>query len=619
MAHLLDPLTAAEIDAAAAIARDAGLLTDAALVARITVHEPDKRAPSSSRRADVTIVPGPEATVIEAVVDLAARAVVSSVEHPDCRPALLFEESLLTIGALHADERFKAALARRGITDLSKVQIDPWPAGTFGIPHEQQRRITRCLCYYREEPNDNGYARPIEGLLVIVDMARAEVLEIIDERFVPLPPERGSYALADNGPARADIKPIEITQPAGVGFALDGNTLAWGKWSVHVSMDPYEGIVLRDVAYDGRSIIHRASVSEMVVPYGDPNAMHGWKNAFDAGEWGLGRMAQSLTLGCDCLGEIRYLDVTFSGEHGNPYTVANAICLHEEDFGILWKHADLHTGNVEVRRQRRMVISSIATVGNYEYGFYWYLYLDGAIELEVKLTGVMSTRALDEGEAPTHSTLVAPLLSAPYHQHMFCVRLDVDIDGAVNEVYEVDVVPDEVGDDNAFSAAFRPVATRLSSERSAVRCVDPARSRTWKIVNPNVRNALGQPVAYKLLPGSTPTLLADRSSSVGRRAGFATANLWVTPYEPGERRAAGDHPNQSGGGDGLPAWTAQDRSLVGTDIVIWYTFGVTHIPRPEDWPVMPVERCGFTLLPSGFFDRNPTLDVPPPGGDHCHA
>ena len=198
---------------------------------------------------------------------------------------------------------------------------------------------------------------------------------------------------------------------------------------------------------------------------------------------------------------------------------------------------------------------------------------------------------------------------------MFCVRLDVDIDGAVNEVYEVDVVPDEVGDDNAFSAAFRPVATRLSSERSAVRCVDPARSRTWKIVNPNVRNALGQPVAYKLLPGSTPTLLADRSSSVGRRAGFATANLWVTPYEPGERRAAGDHPNQSGGGDGLPAWTAQDRSLVGTDIVIWYTFGVTHIPRPEDWPVMPVEDAGFTLVPFGFFDRNPSLDVAPQ--DHC--
>ncbi|MEY2405467.1 MAG: primary-amine oxidase, partial [Acidimicrobiaceae bacterium] len=97
---------------------------------------------------------------------------------------------------------------------------------------------------------------------------------------------------------------------------------------------------------------------------------------------------------------------------------------------------------------------------------------------------------------------------------------------------------------------------------------------------------------------------------------FATANLWVTPYRPDERRAAGDHPNQSGGGDGLPAWTEADRDLTGTDVVLWYTFGVTHIPRPEDWPVMNVEYAGFHLVPVGFFDRNPALDVPPPAG-HC--
>jgi primary-amine oxidase len=297
----------------------------------------------------------------------------------------------------------------------------------------------------------------------------------------------------------------------------------------------------------------------------------------------------------------------------------NVICLHEEDVGILWKHVDMHTGNVEVRRQRRMVISSISTVGNYEYGFYWYLYLDGTIELEVKLTGIMSTRAFDpEGDPPTHATVVAPGLAAPHHQHLFCVRLDLDIDGTVNEVHEVDVIADPAGDGNTFGAAFRPHTTRLDSEQQAIRMIDPSRNRSWRIVNPDVHNTLGQPVAYKLLPGAAPTLIADASSSVGRRAGFALANLWVTPYEPAERRAAGDHPNQSDGGDGLPRWTAADRSLVGTDVVVWHTFGVTHVARPEDWPVMPVERCGFSLIPSGFFDRNPTLDVPPPG-DHCHA
>ena len=146
--------------------------------------------------------------------------------------------------------------------------------------------------------------------------------------------------------------------------------------------------------------------------------------------------------------------------------------------------------------------------------------------------------------------------------------------------------------------------------------MDPASGRHWRFVNPGRTNGLGRPVAYKLVPGATPTLLAQADSSIGRRAGFARHNLWVTPYAPDERRAAGDYPNQHAGGDGLPGWTAADRSLVDTDIVAWHTFGVTHLPRPEDWPVMPVEYCGFHLVPVGFFDRNPALDVPPPA-EHC--
>jgi primary-amine oxidase len=110
--------------------------------------------------------------------------------------------------------------------------------------------------------------------------------------------------------------------------------------------------------------------------------------------------------------------------------------------------------------------------------------------------------------------------------------------------------------------------------------------------------------------------MAHPDSPIGRRAGFAQHNLWVTPYAPDERRAAGEFPNQHSGGDGLPRWTAQDRPIAGTDVVVWYTFGVTHFVRPEDWPVMPVEYSGFTLMPFGFFDRNPALDVPPSDA-HC--
>ena len=300
-----------------------------------------------------------------------------------------------------------------------------------------------------------------------------------------------------------------------------------------------------------------------------------------------------------------------------PDQTENAICIHEEDYGILWKHVDLHGGRTEVRRQRRLVVSFIATVGNYEYGFYWYFYLDGSIQLEVKLTGIMSTRALDDGERSPYAPTIAPGLAAPVHQHLFCARLDLDVDGAANEVYEVNVDP------RADDRRRNPLGQRLradrrrgsTSEADAQRVVDPARSRTWKIVNPTSRNALGEPVGYKLCPGATPTLLAQPDSSIAQRAAFATKNLWVTPYAADERRAAGDYPNQHIGGDGLPRWTAADRSLVDTDVVVWHTFGVTHVPRPEDWPVMPVEYCGFQLIPVGFFDKNPALDVPPP--EHC--
>jgi len=626
-AHPLEPLTRAEIETATEVLRGEARLTDEALFAYFGLEEPAKDTVAGfvlgdavERRVRVVIVPGPSTEVVEAVVDVGRRALVSWREVPGMRPALLYGESFNAILALNEHPEWKAALARRGITDDSKVQIDPWPAGNFGLAHEDGRRISRCLAYYRETDIDNGYALPIEGLIGFVDLGRGEVLEVADYGMVPLPVERGGYLPDDVGPMRDDLKPLEITQPEGPSFTVEGNLVRWQRWSVRVSMDPYEGLVLHTIGYeDGgrvRPILHRASVSEMVVPYGHTGPMHNWKNAFDAGEWGLGRMANSLTLGCDCLGEIRYFDVTFGNERGEPYTIENAICMHEEDYGILWKHVDLRSGTTEVRRQRRLVISSIATVGNYEYGFYWYFYLDGSMQLEVKLTGVMSTMAVTPDNGLGNASMVAPQLAAPYHQHLFNVRLDFDVDGTANTVYEVDAVPEAAGTDNALANAFTVHATPLETEQQAQRLVDASRSRYWKIVNAGARNQLGEPVAYKLIPASTPTLLANPESSIGRRAAFATRNLWVTPYEADERRAAGDYPNQHAGGDGLPRWTSADRPIVDTDVVVWHTFGLTHIPRPEDWPVMPVESTGFLLAPVGFFDRNPALDVPPSPA-HC--
>lgn len=627
--HPLAPLSRSEIAAAVALVRGSGRVPDGARLAYVGLQEPDKELVRSfvdgqqfDRQVRVVAMAGPEAAVIEMVVSLTDAEVRRFEVVESARPALLIEESMFAIAVLKADPRWQEAMRRRGIEDFDLVQIDPWPAGTFGIAHEEGRRISRCLSYLRDTPDGNGYARPVEGVIGFVDMGRSEVLEVVDTGVVPLPPERGSY-YPEDVVARDGLKALHINQPDGPSFTVDGNFVRWQRWSFRITMDPLEGLVLRTLAYDdgGRSrpIIYRASVSEMVVPYGSPDPMHAWKSAFDVGEWGLGRMANSLALGCDCLGDIYYFDVDMADEQGNPQTISQAICMHEEDYGIIWKHVDLYSGRAEVRRSRRLVISSIATVGNYEYGFYWYLYLDGTVQLEVKLTGIMSTQAVAPDQPADHATMVAPQLAAPYHQHLFNVRLDVEVDGPHNSVYEVNTHPDPPGPSNPWENAFSPTATLLESELAAQRSINPATSRHWRITNPSVTNRLGQPTAYKLLPGATPVLLASPESSVGRRAQFARHNLWVTRFAPNELRAAGNHPNQHSGGDGLPRWTAADRPIIDEDLVLWHTFGITHLPRPEDWPVMPVEYAGFTLVPAGFFDQNPALDVPPStGSPHCH-
>jgi primary-amine oxidase len=638
--HPLSPLTEEEITSARKIVFDSGravIPVEDLRFAYVALFDPPKdlvrafdrgESVTVDRRVRMVLLQGPEANVDEVVVSVSRGVVDSWEEVRDVRPPLQMEEAINVLAALYDHPDWVAALERRGVTDRSLVQIDPWPAGAFGLEVEKGRRISRCLAYLRTSPDDNGYARPLEGLLAFVDLGRAEVLEVVDTGVVPIPPLSGSYYPEDNGPLRTDLKPLSITQPEGTSFTVDGNLVQWQKWSLRVGFDPLEGLVLWTIGYlDGgrvRPVLYKASVTEMVVPYGHTGPMHHWKSAFDAGEWGLGRMANSLSLGCDCLGEIVYLDDVFADERGNARVRHNAICMHEEDYGILWKHHDMTSGRTEVRRSRRLVISSIATVGNYEYGFYWYFYLDGSMQLEVKLSGILSTMAVgDDGPGP-HANMIAPGLAAPYHQHLFNVRLDVEVDGPANSVYEVDAVAAPLGEGNPYSNAFGPEVTLLETELAARRRVDPSRSRTWKISNGGSLNGLGLPTAYKLLPASTPTLLADPSSRVGQRAAFAAHNLWVTPYAESERRAAGDYPNQHLGGAGLPQWTAQDRPVVDTDIVVWHSFGVTHLPRPEDWPVMPVEYTGFSLIPVGFFDRNPALDVPPSGGvggeeGHCHG
>jgi primary-amine oxidase len=517
-----------------------------------------------------------------------------------------------------------AALARRGITDASLVLFDLWAYGDALVPPQwRDRRVGWCDVWLRDSPEANPYAHFLKGLHVIVDVNRMELLELEDDGTTALPPVMGEYvpALVPGLELRADVRPLEIRQPDGISFTVDGNELRWQRWRMRIGFNYREGLVLHQVAYedDGhvRPIAHRLSFAEMVVPYRDPGPDHYRRTAFDIGEWGLGLMTQSLELGCDCLGEIRYLDATLCDAQGEPFTIRNAICLHEEDNAVLWKHVDSHAG-AEVRRMRRLVVSFHVTVANYEYLVYWRFYQDGNIECEVRATGIMVTTGLGGAGTSPYGTTVDADTYAPHHQHFIVARLDLDIDGAANSVYETHSEAIPVGSDNPYGVALRTVSTRLETEAGAQRDYDWASQRAWKIANDARRNAHGAPVAYKLVPsGCVPHLLPD-GSAVLDRAEVIRHQLWVTAHHDDEHWPCGEFPTQSAADHGLPAWTRADRALADTDVVLWYVFGIHHITRVEDWPVMPADTVAFWLKPFGFFDRNPALDVPPPK-EHCHG
>ncbi|MGB7236049.1 MAG: primary-amine oxidase [Rhodococcus sp. (in: high G+C Gram-positive bacteria)] len=626
--HPLDPLSRNEVRAAVSVLKNAQAQSDSFRFVQVELKEPTKRALRGDlsqirREASAVLIDRSTGCGYEATIDLENESVERWVELPKgVQPPIMLDEFEECEVNCKRDPRVVEALAARGLTDLDLVCIEPWSAGYF-CKDDQGRRLMRALVFTRLDANDSPYAHPAEGLIIIYDLNSGEVVEVEDNGLIPVPRQTGNYLPQHVGPARTDIKPLEITSPHGRSFQVEGQHVTWGDWSFRVGFTPREGLVLHQLKFrDGgadRSVINRASLVEMVVPYGDPSPVQHKKNAFDAGEYNIGALANSLALGCDCLGEIQYFDGIVTDSHGNPLTIENAICIHEEDDSIMWKHYDYRQDTAEVRRSRKLIISFIATVANYEYGFYWHLYLDGTIEFLVKATGILSTAGQQPGTKSLYGqTLNNDGLYAPIHQHIFNVRMDFELDGTKNAVYEVDTVVPEVNDTQNI---FYTVDRLLEREHDAVRRADADKHRFWKIVNHEQRNIVDEPVAYRLQPTDAITLSATPDSWVAKRAGFATNNFWVTAYEEDERFPAGEYPNQSRGGDGLPAYIAGNRSIVDEDIVVWYTFGMHHVVRLEDWPVMPRQHVGFILQPHGFFDQNPTLNLPRPEqkteGAHC--
>lgn len=552
------------------------------------------------------------------VVNIHTDKIIKEDFRADVQPMIQLEQFVEIENIVRNDERFQQACARRGITDLNMVCVDPWSAGNFGIEGEEDRFLSHTFCWIRTRENDNLYAHPIAGLNAVVDIKAGSVIRVDDHKTAPIPMTEFNYEAQFRDSFREPMKPLDVIQPEGPSFTLEGHVIAWDKWSLVIGFNAREALTLHDIKYDGRSVIHRASLAEMVVPYGSPEPGHVRKNVFDIGEYGLGKLANSLKLGCDCLGHIAYLDAHINTMSGEIYTIENAICIHEEDAGILWKHWDFRTERTEIRRGRRLVISCVCTVGNYEYASYWYFLQDGCIEFEMKATGIINTTACQPGKPSRHGAEVAPGVEGHIHQHIFCARLDMSVDGDTNSVVECDTQAIPPGPDNPYGNAFFVTEKILRSEKEAARRADQERQRFWKIVNPNKKNHVGQPVAYKLEPTHTIIPYLHPDSLSGRRSRFIYNHVWVTAFDPEERYPAGQFVNHSSGADSIEEFIRDDRSLESTNVVLWHVFGLHHLPRPEDFPVQPCISTGFKLMPSGFFDQNPGIDLPPEVNKKSH-
>ncbi|KAL5591246.1 hypothetical protein FOVSG1_010135 [Fusarium oxysporum f. sp. vasinfectum] len=522
------------------------------------------------------------------------------------------------------------AIKKLGLDPNVTVQCDTWPFGADKDSSLETPRLVQAMLYARAphnhlESNMYSYPLPISPVIDSVDLKLIRIDALPtggkeDGAAIHTAPGAPLAHCAENEyhpdllsvKLRDDLKPLVIQQPEGPSYTVqDGNSISWQKWRFRIGFNWREGMTIHDVRYDGRKTFYRLSMSEMTVPYGDPRYPYHRRQAFDLGDAGAGLTANNLKLGCDCLGHISYFDALLTASDGKPYQAPNVICLHEQDAGIGWKHTNARTDVAAVTRARTLVVQSIITVGNYEYAFSWHFWQNGTIEFETRATGILATSLIDEGKTSHWGNVVSPGVLAANHQHLFSLRIDPMIDGIENTLVQEDSIGLPISEENPYGNAWKLHKTFI--EKSCSLDADPQKARVFKIVNEKKLNPISKnPVGFKVIAPPAQLLMADQASLVRKRARFAEHHIWVTRYKDDDLWAGGKWTNQSLiEKDGVADYAARKDNVRGEDLVVWATYGLTHNPRVEDYPVMPAEAITVALKPADFFDRNPALDVPP--------
>lgn len=630
--HPLDPLSRAELTTAVAVLKAADHVGPATRFTFIKLAEPPKAAVRAwhpgaplTRKAFVMLGEGPQ--TYEAVVDLGASKLESWRKVEGVQPSILLEETQNLNDVLRADEGWQAAMRKRGIEQFDKIQCMPFSAGYFAVPEEEGHRLIRSECYDgRATPN--YWSQPIEGVVATVDLNAKRVVKLIDTGVVPIPPAAEYDPDATANAAGGSATSAVVAKPV-ADIAINGSEVTWQNWRFRVRMDPRLGIVISTVGINDqgklRAVMYEGHLSEIFVPYMDPTPGWYFRTYMDAGEYGAGKLASSLVPGGDCPADAVFLSDWLADGHGVPQERPRIICIFERTTGeIAWRHYDFISDRTVSIPGRELVVRWIATVGNYDYVFDWKFAPSGTIRIAIGATGIDEVKGVAAeryGDGPNpdaaYGTFIASHTVGTNHDHFFCFKLDLDIDGTRNSFETARLKKVRLDGDSLRKSLWVVQPTTAKVETQAKLGEDMEQPSLWRVINPGVKDASGYPVGYQLIPGHVTEDMLDPDDHPRERAGFADHELWVTPYTP-DQAAAGLYPNQSKGGDGLPRWTKQNRSIADTDIVLWYTIGFHHAPLPEDWPVLPTMWHEFMLKPSGFFDHNPTIAPAPPKGAVAH-
>jgi primary-amine oxidase len=623
--HPLDGFTGTEYWTIYEVLRASGHTDSDTRYPFITLHEPPKKEvqawkPGQGFRREAFVVVKNGSKTFEAFVDVAGHKLISWTEKPGVQPNLTDEELLGVDELVKATPEWQEAMKRRGITDYATIVCAGITPGYFGTVEEQDRRLQHIICFDRRGVWEI-FGRPIPGLDIVWDANAHKIIRVNDTGPVPVPKAPADFDTASVGKLRDTLTPLLIEQPLGPGFRLEGNQVVWQKWHFQFRIDRRVGLVISNVQYeDGgklRSILYEGALSEMFVPYMDPDRAWYYRSFFDAGEFTDG-FSTSLEQGADCPANSVYFQQVYANEKGIPVRIPRAACLFEQDPGsFIWRHSG-DSGIVESRRERNLVLRTIGAFGNYDYALDWIFRQDGSIKVALGATGLDNVKGVNsrtanddkDGQDGTYGRFIAENIVGVDHDHYFCFRLDFDVDGEgnsfVKDVLKLKRLPPE----HPRKSVWVPETEIAHTEQQAKLRMEMERPSLWRVVNPNVKSPLGYPVGYQIMPGDNAMSLLLPEDFPQRRAGFTDFHLWVTKYNEDERYAAGLYPMQSKGGDGLPAWTKANRPIENTDIVVWYTMGVHHVPHSEDWPVMPTMWLGFELRPYNFFAHNAALDLP---------